>query len=131
MPSTPVDRGVGLTVTLAVPVNPDDGSATLPEPTLVVPLASVTRSVAPAQPALMPETVTLVIRPEVSIVAAKEKPSTSQRLTDAVPPPSGLAVVDRDAAEATPAAKSAPANPATTRARVRAPTGEWRPSCIA
>jgi hypothetical protein len=122
MPSTPVDRGVGLTVTLALPVNPDDGRTAFPEPTLVVPLASVTRSVAPAQAGSMPETATLVIRPDVSIDAANTNPFESQLPTEAMPAPREPALVGMAAAEAMPAARRAPISPAANRNLVSAAT---------
>jgi hypothetical protein len=131
MRSTPVDSGVGLTVTLALPVNPELGRAVLPEATLVVPLARVTRSVAPAQLASIPETVTLVIRPDVSIVAANAKPFASQLLTVAVPAPSGPALVGMAAADAILAASSAPISPAADRTRVRTATRACRATSIA
>jgi hypothetical protein len=126
MRSTPVDNGVGLIVTVALPVKPDDGRVVLPEPTLVVPLARVTRRTAPAQAVSMPETVTLVICPEVSIVAANAKPLPSHEPTDAVPPPSGRGVVGMAAADATPAPTRTPIRAVAVKSRASTATRAYR-----
>jgi hypothetical protein len=106
-------------VTVAEPVKPLDGRLAAPLPTLVVPFASVNRSVPPAQAAAIDVTVTVVTLPVVSRAGRKVNPSESHRFTAPVPPPRRALVTDIDAATALTNRTSAATAPMPSVAAVR------------